>query len=224
MGFFDGINQTKAAEQGAPLHCGTYPELLTGEAKIVQGHHGTRFIHRLTVTAEGTPGEDASTGTITAPTPVGGTGDVSIRIDGDNRTKGLGNLKAYICKLLGVPPEEEMTANIQDILERAISAEQILSNRKISAVSYRFQTRAKHWMPGYRWTNLVKAWPLSGAVPPPVGVPALPGVPVVPGVPGVPPVPAPFPPPGWTAHPTSPGWYYKGQEVLQEAALRARGF
>jgi hypothetical protein len=31
-----------------------------------------------------------------------------------------------------------------------------------------------------------------------------------------------FPPAGWTLHPTSPGYYYRGQEVLTEAQLRAR--
>lgn len=46
-------------------------------------------------------------------------------------------------------------------------------------------------------------------------------------LPPAPPAPAPvapaaFPPPGWTAHPTAPGYFYAGQEVLSEADLRAR--
>ena len=36
------------------------------------------------------------------------------------------------------------------------------------------------------------------------------------------PVAAPFPPAGWTPHPEAPGYFYQGQEVLTEAALRAR--
>jgi hypothetical protein len=32
----------------------------------------------------------------------------------------------------------------------------------------------------------------------------------------------PFPPPGWAAHPTAPGFYYCGQEVLNEQQLRAK--
>lgn len=31
-----------------------------------------------------------------------------------------------------------------------------------------------------------------------------------------------FPPEGWAAHPTAPGFYYKDQEVLSEADLRAK--
>lgn len=37
-----------------------------------------------------------------------------------------------------------------------------------------------------------------------------------------PPPPATFPPAGWTAHPSAPGYYYRGQEVLSEAQLRAK--
>lgn len=33
--------------------------------------------------------------------------------------------------------------------------------------------------------------------------------------------PAVFPPAGWTAHPSAPGYYYKDQQVLTEAQLRA---
>lgn len=36
------------------------------------------------------------------------------------------------------------------------------------------------------------------------------------------PVAAPFPPAGWTAHPDAPGYFYRGQEVLSEAQLRAQ--
>lgn len=32
----------------------------------------------------------------------------------------------------------------------------------------------------------------------------------------------PFPPEGWAVHPTTAGWYYKDQEVLSEADLRAK--
>jgi len=45
--------------------------------------------------------------------------------------------------------------------------------------------------------------------------PAAPGVP--PAVPG-----AAFPPAGWLPHPSSPGYFYCGQEVLSEADLRAK--
>lgn len=47
-------------------------------------------------------------------------------------------------------------------------------------------------------------------------VPAAPTAPVVPSAPVAPT----FPPEGWTAHPQSAGWYYKGNEVLSEQQLR----
>lgn len=57
----------------------------------------------------------------------------------------------------------------------------------------------------------VTAAPAPAPVPPPAPVPVAP-----------PPAPAAFPPAGWTAHPNAAGYYYMGQEVLTEVALRAR--
>lgn len=49
------------------------------------------------------------------------------------------------------------------------------------------------------------------------GAPAASAPPPAPGA-----VTVDFPPDGWLLHPTAPGHYYKGQEVLTEAALRAK--
>lgn len=59
---------------------------------------------------------------------------------------------------------------------------------------------------------------VPAAVVPPPAVPVVPA----PAILAPPPVPAVFPPAGWTAHPQAPGYFYKGQEVLTEADLRAR--
>lgn len=60
------------------------------------------------------------------------------------------------------------------------------------------------------------------AAPAPVVPPAVPAAPPAPHTAYMdPPAPV-FPPAGWTAHPTSPGYYYCGQEVLSEAQLRAK--
>ena len=70
----------------------------------------------------------------------------------------------------------------------------------------------------------VPAWATSAtpAVSAPVAAPAIP-TPTQPAVPApAAPVAAPFPPAGWTPHPEAPGYFYQGQEVLTEAALRAR--
>lgn len=61
--------------------------------------------------------------------------------------------------------------------------------------------------------------------PPQAAAPAAPPVAPPPPAPVAappPPPPAPtFPPEGWIPHPTSPGYFYKGQEVKTEADLRA---
>jgi hypothetical protein len=51
---------------------------------------------------------------------------------------------------------------------------------------------------------------------------APPVVPPAPVAPVAPPAPVAFPPAGWTAHPSAPGFYYQGQTVLSEADLRAQ--
>lgn len=46
--------------------------------------------------------------------------------------------------------------------------------------------------------------------------------PSAPSVPSIPATPAIFPPVGWMAHPTSPGWFHNGKEVITEVELRSR--
>lgn len=89
---------------------------------------------------------------------------------------------------------------------------------------------------GYDAQNEVKGFkPVEGAAPAPVGgsssapagvpswaqsapTPPPPPAPVAPP----PPPPAVFPPEGWVAHPTAPGYFYKGNEVLSETDLRKK--
>lgn len=77
------------------------------------------------------------------------------------------------------------------------------------------------------------ATPVATAAPTPAGAPAgwgsgagtAPIPPAPPAPPATPPAPtaAPaVPPAGWLPHPSSPGWFYQGQEVLNEAQLRAK--
>lgn len=64
------------------------------------------------------------------------------------------------------------------------------------------------------WAAPAAAAPVAAPVAPPVAAPPVPAAPVAPPA-------AAFPPEGWTPHPSAPGYFYKGQEVLTEAALRA---
>jgi len=63
----------------------------------------------------------------------------------------------------------------------------------------------------------------AGAAAPAADPPAFntPTAPAVPAAPAATPAAPVFPPEGWTAHPSAPGYFYRGQEVLTEAALRA---
>jgi len=60
------------------------------------------------------------------------------------------------------------------------------------------------------------------AVPPPIVVTAPPPPPPILPPPPPPTAPVIWPPEGWSIHPSAAGYYYKGQEVLSEADLRAR--
>lgn len=202
---FAGGNQIPAREGGSPLGDGTYPEIEIGEIKIHNGHFGQRFIASLEVTAEPS-GEN--------PTPVGSSGDFSTRIDGENRKMGIGDVKAFVMKVLGISRAEEATFDFEKTVARVIGPEQILKGRKVAATKWTKTTKNNRQVAAYRFETIEG----QASVPAPAPVPAAPPLPGVPPAP-----PAPFPPPGWMAHPTAPGYFYKGQEVITEAALRARG-
>ena len=60
-----------------------------------------------------------------------------------------------------------------------------------------------------------------GFAPPPAAAPPAFTPPPVPSAPAAPVAPPAFPPEGWTAHPSAPGYFYRGQEVKSETELRA---
>lgn len=68
---------------------------------------------------------------------------------------------------------------------------------------------------GSVWLNFALHPDMAGV---PVGTP----VAAAAVTPPAPPVPASFPPAGWLPHPSAPGYYYSGTEVLTEAQLRAK--
>ena len=82
--------------------------------------------------------------------------------------------------------------------------------------------------PGWYWNPATgeqleeAALRAQSAPPAPVAAPVAPPVPPAPPVAPPAPVAVEFPPAGWTAHPSSPGYYYSGQNVLSEADLRAQ--
>lgn len=87
---------------------------------------------------------------------------------------------------------------------------------------------------GYEDKNNTKGYkPLEGAAAAPAFIPngppsnvtnfpAAPGSPAAPAAPSVPVAAPAFPPEGWTQHPADPNYYFKGDEVLTEADLKAK--
>lgn len=77
--------------------------------------------------------------------------------------------------------------------------------------------------PTYAAPVATPAMPTAAPLPAPAHdfVHAATGAPPAPPV-AVPAAPVAFPPAGWLPHPQAPGFYYSGQEVLAEAALRAK--
>ncbi len=72
-------------------------------------------------------------------------------------------------------------------------------------------------------SNVVPLQPAPPAAAAPLQPAPAPPAPVPPPPPPAPPAPpAQWPPVGWAAHPSAPGFYYAGQEVLSEEQLRAK--
>ena len=209
MGFFDDMGAAAPTGDGSNrLKPGRYDRLVLTECTVHQGFHGTRFIAAFDVIESSGP----------EATPVGMSGDWAARIDGQWGHIGMGDVKVFVSNLTYVP--EEMMAKSDspavkkfwvDLMARVMAGE--FNGTELRSDAYAKNTNGGQTMVKHTWEN-VNGAPQPGAAPDPAAAPP---------PPPVPPTPTPFPPAGWTAHPTSPGWYYRGQEVVSEADLRARG-
>lgn len=204
MGFFDGMSNVQSRDGSNRLTPGVYPDLEIGECKVVQGHHGVRFIVALTPVTEPSERELGVT-----PTPVGSEASWSARLDGPYPDIGKGEVKAFVREALGLTKAEETQID-EAKMESIIGPAQILKGRRISTTAWNHQTKGGHTIVKHSWGQA------QG------GAAAAPTVPAAPPPPVPAPVPAAFPPAGWAQHPTNPTYYFKGQEVLTEAQLRAR--
>ena len=204
MGFFDDISSIDPAGGGGNrLGAGHYKALRITGCSIAQGFHGTRFVAEFDVLESTGP----------HATPAGETGSWTARIDGTWAKIGLGEVKAFVAAALGTSPDDTAAVNalvtsalMADVTERGRLDGKVVSSDAFEKKTKSGQVMTKHvWLPGDQSQAPAPAGP--GAPPPP---------------PVAAPTPAPFPPAGWTLHPKAPGYYYKGQEVLTEADLRAR--
>ena len=206
MGFFDDISSIDPAGGGGNrLGAGSYKALRITGCGIAQGFHGTRFIASFDVLESSGP----------QATPPGESGDWTVRIDGTWAKIGLGEVKSFVASALGVSPDDTAAVNalVTSALMRDVTEAGRLDGKVVASDAFEKRTKGgqmmtKHtWLPGDQAQAPAPA-PVGAPPPPPVAVPAL--------------APAPFPPAGWTLHPSAPGYYYCGQEVLTEAALRAK--
>lgn len=202
MGFFDDISSIDPAGGGGNrLSAGHYKALRITGCSIAQGFHGTRFVAEFDVLESTGP----------HATPPGESGSWTARIDGTWAKIGLGEVKSFVAAAMGVSPDDVAAVNalVTSALMRDVTEAGRLDGKVVASDAFEKRTKAGQTMTKHTW------FPGDQAVgPAPVGPDAPPPPPAV---------PAPFPPAGWAVHPNAPGYFYKGQEVLTEAALRAKG-
>lgn len=200
MGFFDDISSIDPAGGGGNrLGAGHYKALRITGCSIAQGFHGTRFVAEFDVLESTGP----------SATPPGESGSWTARIDGTWAKIGLGEVKSFVAAAMGVSPDDVAAVNalVTSALMRDVTEAGRLDGKVVASDAFEKRTKAgqtmtKHiWLPG---DQAQAQAPTPTPPPPPVAAPA------------------PFPPAGWTLHPSAPGYYYCGQEVLTEAALRAK--
>lgn len=101
------------------------------------------------------------------------------------------------------------------IITPAVAREAVSDAQPLRGTRFRVETLGVATKKGGTYTKHVWSRHDSAAAAPTL-VAAPPPPPPPPPV-----VAAPFPPAGWAEHPTAPGYFYRGQEVLTEAQLRA---
>jgi len=198
MGFFDDISSIDPAGGGGNrLGAGHYKALRITGCSIAQGFHGTRFVAEFDVLESTGP----------HATPPGESGSWTARIDGTWAKIGLGEVKSFVAAAMGVSPDDVAAVNalVTSALMRDVTEAGRLDGKVVASDAFEKRTKAGQTMTKHTWLPGDQAVSPAPTPPPP---PA--------------PVVAPFPPAGWTLHPSAPGYYYCGQEVLTEAALRAK--
>lgn len=198
MGFFDGIETVETSGKGNRFTPGRYDAIKVIACRVNQGFNGVRFIVEGEVLASS--GEEAL--------EVGATGSWTVQIDGTYADLGKGEVKAFYLSALG---EDAQVSGVEvtaaDLLA-ATGPGQTMAGKVVATEAFPHTTRGGHRMVKHIWR--VADGASSAAAP-------------APEAPAAPPAPAPaFPPEGWTAHPDAAGYFYKGQEVVSEADLRAR--
>lgn len=149
----------------------------------------------------------------------------------------MGNIIVFVGAVNGIDSRDEpsLRANVtEDVLEVVVSPKNPLRGRYVQVITKNKKTKAGNDFTMHYWepvppgfvppaSRLTERGAAAVGVPqaPQTAAPRPPGPPAPPAPPRAPAPPIPFPPPGWTAHPTEAGWFYKGLQVVSEADLRA---
>lgn len=200
MGFFDDISDIDPAGGGPKLGVGSYPKLRILDCSVSNGFNGAYFVAEVEVIESSGP--DA--------TPPGAKASWTAGIGGKVKFPeiGKGEVKSFVTAAHGRSEDEAKSFVTKERMDAVIAGE--LNNKIVAAGVWHKVTGSGRAMIKANWTPADQA-----AAPSPVGAPPPP--------PAAAQAPASFPPSGWTLHPNAPGYYYKGQEVLSEADLRAKG-
>jgi len=231
MGIYDGVGNAAIGQGGNYLNGGHQYLVEISRCFVKQGRKGDIFTIAELIVHES---DDVKN-------PPGFKASWSCNMKHD---ASLGNLLVFFGACMGIKSEDEARLRKEitsAFCEYAVSPQNPLKGKMVEVEVHEITTKAgtpfsKHiWKPTTKPANpnvsaAVAAQSAAqaqvdafGAPPPPMTTAAL--VPPLPAAapPPPPPVPVakPFPPPGWAPHPQAPGYFYKGQEVLTEAALRA---
>jgi hypothetical protein len=236
MGLFDNIGNASIGQGGNYLKSGHNYLLEVNKCLTKQGRKGDLFF-----IAEFTIHESDDT-----TNPPGFTASWTCNFKHD---AALGNVLWFLGAVNGIDIKDEARLKNEitsQVAEFAVSAQNPLAGRMVEVEVHEVKTKAgtpfsKHlWKPTTRGPNEAAraARAAANAAPPslsgftsqapaatlptiPTSLPApLMAAPPPPPVLAPPPPPV-FPPPGWAAHPAAPGYFYRGQEVVTEAQLRA---
>lgn len=218
MGFFDGARDAGVGGGGDGLNPGRYPRLRIETCKIVNGHHGMRYLVHFRVMEPGISTGAQEDGNTYEPTPVDTVGSWGTKINGEYAKSGKGE-----CNALGVIVLETTDlVEVEAALEASVGpGSPRFAGKEVSATVYKKRTGNGRFM--------LKAnfGPVSGAAPSkPILAPAhvrpdAAGTVVAPP-PVAPAAPEPFnPPEGWFVDPHGRGYYNASGAIKSEAELRA---
>lgn len=208
MGFFDGGAQAGIGGDGQRIKPGSYPRLMVDSCKVVNGHHGLKYIVFLVPLEAGTQAGEQPDGKKYEPNPVDVGGDWGARIDGPQAKSGKAEVNAFAAALLGTDDLVEIERQVNE----SVTPEQPWKGKEIGANIFLKRTNNGYFMTKGQWEHRgTESGSVRAAAPVPPATPAAP-----------PPAPAakPFPPAPWEEY--QKGWFHDGQgNAKSEAELRA---